>query len=155
MTRHKPATKAVSTSVSLIGISNYWFFNNVFLLKNHEFHLPIFVTLLTKNTMRSTMCDMVSEFYVSQIRDRGVVMSRAGGIYKQRRAKHTCVCEWCNHIFQATRPDAKTCCPAHRKALSRFLKDEGFALAIKAAEELFEPRTIVIKSRQMTMFAEI
>jgi hypothetical protein len=82
-------------------------------------------------------------------------MSRAGAVYKPRRAKHTCVCEWCNHIFQATRADAKTCSPAHRKALSRYLKELPKVFEILEAETKKEPRQIVIKSRQMTMFAEL
>lgn len=143
------------TSVSLSGISNYWFFNNVFLLKNHEFHLPLSTTWLTNKIVCSIMCDSGSKNNVRQIRNWGAMVERVGGVYKQRRARHTCVCAWCNHIFQATRPDAKTCCAAHRKALSRYLKNRPEVFNIVDMDKKNPPRQIVINSRQMRMFAEL
>lgn len=83
------------------------------------------------------------------------MVSGVGGVYKPRRAKHTCVCEWCNHIFQATRPDAKTCSPAHRKALSRYLKTLPKVFEIIEPRAPEPPRQIVINSKQMRLLVEV
>jgi len=63
-------------------------------------------------------------------------MSRAGAVYKPRRASRVCVCVWCRRPFQATRYDAKTCSAKCRKAWSRFTseKDESVTVTRRAGE---------------------
>lgn len=51
-------------------------------------------------------------------------MSRAGGSYKDRKRNQVCVCAFCKQVFYATRRDAKTCTPAHRKAYERMQKED-------------------------------
>ena len=48
------------------------------------------------------------------------------GTYRQRFTI-TCRCDWCCGEFQATRPDARFCCNAHRQRWYRLLKKEGQA----------------------------
>jgi hypothetical protein len=40
-------------------------------------------------------------------------------VERQRYYNHTCQCEWCERIFQASRYDAKFCSDACRKQASR------------------------------------
>lgn len=42
---------------------------------------------------------------------------------RKNAQRHTLICEWCGHNFQASRPDALTCCNAHRLAWSRWVRD--------------------------------
>lgn len=75
-------------------------------------------------------------------------MSRAGGIYSDRRRNKVCVCAFCKQVFYATRSDAKTCSIAHRKALSR-LDNGGFTTVEKTREIPIKTRGNVITTGTM------
>jgi len=79
------------------------------------------------------------KFSVTKLDTGGIKMSRAGGLYRDRKRNQVCVCAFCKQVFYATRRDAKTCKPACRKALERLNKEPQMIMP--------EPREIPIKTR--------
>lgn len=50
---------------------------------------------------------------------------RRGKSYGSNEKKYEHLCLWCGKAFKAARPEAKTCCNAHRLALGRYVKRNG------------------------------
>lgn len=50
---------------------------------------------------------------------------RKGKKYGPNTVRYYPICLWCSRTFPAARPDAKTCKPAHRVALSRYVSEHG------------------------------
>lgn len=86
---------------------------------------------------------------------------------RQRYYNHTCQCEWCERIFQASRYDAKYCSPAcrqqaHREPIRRerarvaavtaimnyitmFKTEEGYQAAIDQLMSVLQSNSLVEK----------
>lgn len=50
---------------------------------------------------------------------------RSGQTYGENSLKYFRRCLWCGAKFPSKRPDAKTCCTAHRMALKRYVDAHG------------------------------
>lgn len=50
---------------------------------------------------------------------------RSGQSYGENSIRYFPLCLWCGLDFPAKRPDARTCRPAHRAALARYVKRHG------------------------------
>ena len=55
----------------------------------------------------------------------GQKTAKRGEKYGKNSIRYFPLCLWCSVEFPAKRPDAQTCCTAHRVALMRYVRKHG------------------------------
>jgi len=68
---------------------------------------------------------IMPSFKLSENHRRRIAAARRGQKYGENTIRYFPVCLWCGLVFPAKRPDAQTCCTAHRVALMRYVRKHG------------------------------